>query len=754
MSDPLSMSLDDATHVWSLVEKQLDAFYQAWEGAAEPPHIKDFLGDHETAIRRLILIDLVKVDIEFRTPNPSWIQPIEFYLNAWPELSPNDNVPPELLYEEIYQRRDQGLEPNLEDYKQRFPQAATALQRLLGTNQDILASTGISQGTRNITEYQVGDVVDDFELRVELGRGAFGVVFLAIQKSMQRMVALKISANRGTEAQVLAQLEHPNIVRVYDRRVLQDNDVQLFYMQYVRGGTLQDAMRYVQARDPAEWSGKLILEGIDKVLDDHGEVIPAPTPARLSLAKSDWIKATCDMGIQLASALDYSHQKNTLHRDIKPANILLTVDGVAKLADFNISCNSKVDGASPAAYFGGSLAYMSPEQLEAYSPHHEREPDSLDGRSDIYSAAVVVWEMLTGERPFRDERFQETWETTLEQMTAKRKAGLTETEWSHLPNGCPRALRAFFEKALQPSPDKRFTQAADMIRLLRIAGSEVRGESAVSSQTSISNFSRQHPFVVLFLASVIPNALAAAFVSFYNNVQAIKDGAEGERLFNFAVILINGVFFPLGAYVVIRFAWPMVKAFRARQRGEVLSKADQIVARNRSLNLGRLVFLIGMSLWVFASVLYPFVLRNELNSTGDMFHFFVSHILGGLLAGTYPFFVLTYVGVSAWYPPFLEIGVDDDGTEAALLATTQKTSSWAEAIVAALPLFSIVVLVFVTGRETGAESDRDSHQRMLAILSVGSLVGYGVLYWLSRGIRTRIERLRSILNPDDSTTRI
>ena len=220
-----------------------------------PPSIKDFVGDHESSVRRLILIDLVKVDIEFRTPKAEWIKPIEYYLDAWPELAPNENVPPELLYEEIHQRRENGLETDLEEYKRRFPQAADALSRMLGVDENVLASTGLSQGTRSINSYRVGDIVDDFELRVELGRGAFGVVFLAIQTSMQRMVALKISANRGTEAQVLAQLEHPNIVRVYDRKVLHENDVQLFYMQYVRGGTLQNALKHVHARVPdrMEW---------------------------------------------------------------------------------------------------------------------------------------------------------------------------------------------------------------------------------------------------------------------------------------------------------------------------------------------------------------------------------------------------------------------------------------------------------------------------------------------------------------------
>ena len=126
-----------------------------------------------------------------------------------------------------------------------------------------------------------------------------------------------------------------------------------------------------------------------------------------------WPEVVCGLGAKLARALDHAHRHGVLHRDIKPANVLVTADGSPKLADFNIGFSSKVAGATPAAYFGGTVAYMSPEQLEACNPAHERKPESLDGRSDLYSLAIVLWELLTGERPFADEQLAAGWGATL-----------------------------------------------------------------------------------------------------------------------------------------------------------------------------------------------------------------------------------------------------------------------------------------------------------------------------------------------------
>ena len=212
-------------------------------------------------------------------------------------------------------------------------------------------------------------------------------------------------------------------------------------VQYVPGGTLQPVVQRVQHAAPHQRTGRLLLDVVDGALEQRGELRPSESSVRRKLESWSWPEAVAWLGARLAAALDYAHRKNVLHRDIKPANVLLTAEGQPKLADFNVSFSSKLDGATPAAYFGGSLAYMSPEQLEAANPAHTRDPRELDGRSDVFSLGVMLWELLTGERPFGDEHFSGSWNTTLDGLIERRRQGVSGEMLARLPRDLPPGTR-------------------------------------------------------------------------------------------------------------------------------------------------------------------------------------------------------------------------------------------------------------------------------------------------------------------------
>ncbi|MFD9615104.1 serine/threonine-protein kinase, partial [Streptomyces sp. NPDC059083] len=322
---------------------------------------------------------------------------------------------------------------------------------------------------------EVGDRLDDFDLLVELGSGAFARVFLARQRSMQRLVAVKISADHGTEPQTLAQLDHDYIVRVFDQRLMSDlrtdsgRRLRLLYMQFLPGGTLLGVLRWVRATPPGQRSGRLLLDAVDAAMEEKGEIRPTDSSVRAELAGLSWPETVAWLGRRLAEALDYADGHGVLHRDVKPANVLLTAEAVPKLADFNISFSRNIDSAGPVAYFGGSLSYMSPEQLDACHPGTATSAGDLDTRADIFSLGVVLWELLTGAKPFDDTTAgpgDHGDRTTLEAMLARRRGGVDTAALGRVPPDCPAALRRVLLTCLEPTREQRWSSGGILAKQL------------------------------------------------------------------------------------------------------------------------------------------------------------------------------------------------------------------------------------------------------------------------------------------------
>ncbi|MGH7127517.1 MAG: serine/threonine-protein kinase, partial [Planctomycetaceae bacterium] len=460
------LTLDTAAQSLTVLAGYLEGFLEAWDRNGEPPSIAAALPD-AGELRRVALVELIKIDLEYRWGEHNLPKRIDEYLEEFPELA-EGGVPADLIYEEFHLRRRSGLNVDPQEYLDKFPAQARELDCLLGLDEPYQSTALVNESRKRILDgIQVGQKLDDFQLLAHLGQGAFASVYLARQESMQRLVALKVSASYGTEPQTLAQLDHDHIVRVYDLRTLTEGDLRLLYMQYVAGGTLQSVVKRLTETPPPERDGRVLLRAIDAALEDRGESRPAESSLRERMAAMTWPQAVCWIGARLAEALDYAHRRGVLHRDVKPANVLLTADGVPKLADFNISFSSKLAGATPAAYFGGSLAYMSPEQLEASNPAHDRRPESLDGRSDIYSLGVLLWELLTGERPFADE-VEGGWVRILERMTERRRQGVDEATWNTVPANCPAGLVEVLRKCLAPEPADRFQTGEALARQLEL----------------------------------------------------------------------------------------------------------------------------------------------------------------------------------------------------------------------------------------------------------------------------------------------
>lgn len=259
-----------------------------------------------------------------------------------------------------------------------------------------------------------------YEIVGELGRGAMGVVYKAIDPLIERTVAIKtISLDLSKdelaifeerfyrEAKSAGKLNHPNIVTIYD--VGESDNIAYIAMEFLEGQSLRELL-------------------------DSGVVLPL---ARIG-----------EIAVQVAEGLAYAQENDVVHRDIKPANIVITKSGVAKITDFGIA-HMPSGSRTMAGMVMGSPKYMSPEQVIG---------KPVDGRSDIFSLGAVLYEMLTGASPVDGDNISAIMYRILNEMPAPPHT---------LNSSIPEAFDWIIAKALAKHPDDRYQTArefADDIR--------------------------------------------------------------------------------------------------------------------------------------------------------------------------------------------------------------------------------------------------------------------------------------------------
>jgi hypothetical protein len=724
---------DGGTRLWAAVGEHLEAFARAWQ-SGDGPALADHLPAAPADLRRLVLVELVKLDIENRLPRGTE-RPVEEYLRDFPELAAA-GVPADLLFEDYHLRLRAGRPADPADYFRRFPGRAAELARLLGGTVSPRSTSVLA--VRPPVGVAAGDRLDDFDLLAQLGEGQFAKVFLARQRAMQRLVALKVSHRRGAEAQTLAQLDHPHVVRVYDQRVLPDRDILLVYMTYVPGGTLADALERVRATPPGERSGRTLLAAVDAVLARRGEIPPATSAARDGWAGMSWPAAVCAIGAKLAAALDYAHRRGVLHRDVKPANVLLTAEGEPLLVDFNVGCCTKLDGAGPAAVLGGSLGYMAPEHLEAFDPAHPRPAEDLDGRADLFSLAVTLWELATGERPFGKEPVGGDVRRVIDGLGNLRRAGPTPDAIAAFPDDAAvPGFRDVLLRCLDPDPAKRPASAGELARELELCLRPATRRLVRPEAGGWREVVRRHPLAAVLLLGVVPNALASLFNIAYNSAEIIAHWPAAGDAFAWIVPLVNGVFFPVGMLLVALAVWPVACGLRRLRAGERLDPDELAFLRRRCLRQGAAGALACVGCWAAAGVVWPVALAAAAGPPpqggGVYVHFLLSLVVCGLVAAAYPYFLVTFLAVRVFVPALLGPDGPRPSDEAALRRVGRELGVY-RAAANAVPLLAVALLA-----SRGA-----SNPAAAAALSVAGLIGLAVAYVIEARTREDLAALSEI----------
>jgi serine/threonine-protein kinase len=265
-------------------------------------------------------------------------------------------------------------------------------------------------------DYYVGKVLDGrYEIQEVLGVGGMAVVYRAYDNIDDRPVAVKVLkeeflANEEfrrrfkNESKAIAMLSHPNIVKVYD--VSYGERLQYIVMEYVEGITLKE---YIEQRRVIPW------------------------------------KEAVHFLTQILRALQHAHDKGVVHRDVKPQNIMLLHSGNIKVTDFGIARFSRSETRTMGENAIGSVHYISPEQARG---------DLTDGKSDIYSVGVVLYEMLTGELPFQSDS---TLSVAIMQLQTEPRRP------RELNDQIPPGLEQITIRAMQKNPAERYQSAAEML---------------------------------------------------------------------------------------------------------------------------------------------------------------------------------------------------------------------------------------------------------------------------------------------------
>jgi serine/threonine protein kinase len=424
--------------------------------------------------------------------------PVEAYLEAYPALQTDPDGVLDLILHEVMIRRQRQERPTVEDFVQRFPQHADSLRRQFDTTQESLSPpeaagqvvppgfTGLpddtvshqpsgpgpgltlppSQSTTFPHEPKSGPVlptVAGYRVLGVLGQGGMGVVYQAEQTGLKRLVALKMilsgpharpeeRARFVTEAKAVARLQHPNIAQIYE--IGEHDGGAYLSLEFVDGGSLAQRLR----RAP-------------------------PTPQEAArLVES------------LARAVQHAHERHIIHRDLKPGNVLLTVAGVPKIVDFGLAKQLDDDGQhTTSGAIIGTPSYMAPEQACG-------KKKGVGPASDIYALGAMLFELVTGQPPFRGE-------TPLD--TLYQVSTLDPPVPSSLKPGCPRDLETIILKCLEKDSRRRYTNASALADdLHRFLTSEPIWAQRVSLFRRGLRWARHRPAEAAVLAMIVCVALA------------------------------------------------------------------------------------------------------------------------------------------------------------------------------------------------------------------------------------------------------
>jgi serine/threonine protein kinase/Flp pilus assembly protein TadD len=341
-------------------------------------------------------------------PESSWVSgQVDAMADAWARgesvsaeaiLAENPGIDEEdairLIYEELCLRRESGEDVPTTEFVARFPRWKDELEVLIGCDRLLRPLTRIA------TLPEVGDELGPFRLLAELGRGASGKTYLAVDPVLaNRLVVLKVLSDDQEEHLSLARLQHTHIIPLFSEHTFSDRGLRALCMPYLGGTSLARILDALAPIPLADRRGRHILEVLDQVEAGRPEPMHPDGPYRRYLGDDpSYIEAVCWIGACLADALQDAHAHGLVHMDVKPSNVLIAADGHPMLLDFHLASKPIEAGERFPDRIGGTPGWMAPEHAAALEAVTLGQPipERVDPRADIFALGLLLRTALGG----------------------------------------------------------------------------------------------------------------------------------------------------------------------------------------------------------------------------------------------------------------------------------------------------------------------------------------------------------------------